>query len=66
MNMSFSANRVSTLVAVALLGGALGSYAAPAAAHSFDPLQVTVKFGDLDIGNPSGAATLYRRIPHCR
>jgi UrcA family protein len=36
----------------------------PAVADSSDPPQVTVKYGDLDVASPQGAAVLYARIGH--
>jgi UrcA family protein len=57
------ANRFRSLIATALFGLLSSSFAAlPAAADSFEPLQVTVKFGDLDVSHPTGAAVLYSRI----
>src|SRR5882672_4272907 len=51
------------LSATALCGVIASSFAAlPAAADSFSPLEVTVKFGDLDVSSPQGAAVLYNRI----
>jgi UrcA family protein len=36
--------------------------ALPAAADNTEPPKVTVKFGDLDVSHPRGAAVLYSRI----
>ena len=52
-----------TLVAGAILSVLALSFAT--ASHADDdttPPQVTVKFGDLDVSTPQGAAALYRRI----
>jgi UrcA family protein len=38
--------------------------AAPAAPSTQDVEQITVRFGDLNIDQPAGAAVLYRRIRH--
>ncbi len=56
--------RLHGAIAAVLFGAsALGLTAMPAAADSFDsPLQVTVKFADLDISRSQGAAVLYGRI----
>ena len=58
-----TANRFHSLIATSLLCVLSSGLAAlPAAADSFEPLKVTVKFGDLDVSHPQGAAVLYRRI----
>ena len=63
MNTMTTANRCLSLIATALFGLLSSSITAlPAAADSFEPLQVTVKFGDLDVSNPTGATVLYSRI----
>jgi UrcA family protein len=63
MNTMATANRFRSLIATALFGVLSSSLAAlPAAADSFEPLQVTVMFGDLDVSHSQGAAVLYRRI----
>jgi UrcA family protein len=56
--------RLHIIAAAMLLGtSALGLTAFPAAADSeAPPLQVTVKYGDLDISRPQGATVLYGRI----
>jgi len=52
-----------TLVAGAILSALAFSFAtASRADDGTTPPQVTVKFGDLNVSNPQGAATLYRRI----
>jgi UrcA family protein len=58
-----TANRFHSLIATPLFCVLSSGLAAlPAAADSFEPLKVTVKFGDLDISRPQGAAVLYLRI----
>jgi UrcA family protein len=58
-----TANRFYSLIATFLFSVLSSSLAAlPAAADSFEPLKVTVKFEDLDISHPQGAAVLYLRI----
>jgi UrcA family protein len=58
-----TANRFHSLIATSLFCVLSSGLAAlPAAADSFEPLKVTVKFGDLDVSHPQGAAVLYRRI----
>lgn len=58
-----TANRFHNLIAASLLCALSSGLAAlPAAADSFEPLKVTVKFGDLDVSHPQGAAVLYLRI----
>jgi UrcA family protein len=57
-------------VAVATAGIALSSHAALSNARSYDPSsaigndppQIAVRFADLDVSHPEGAAVLYRRI----
>jgi UrcA family protein len=65
MNM----NRLNTfgglraVLATTLVGAIAASFAVlPAAADSFDAPQITVKYGDLNLGNSQGVATLYSRI----
>ena len=63
MNTMTTTNCFRRLIVTALLGAMSSSFAAPpAAADGFDPLRVTVKFGDLDVSRPQGAAVLYGRI----
>ena len=64
MNTMTTANRCLSLIATALFGVFSSSFAAlpAAAADSLEPLKETVKFGDLDISHPKGAAVLYGRI----
>jgi UrcA family protein len=63
MNTMTTTRSLHTVIAAMLVGVStlsLGSLAA--AADTFAPLQVTVKFGDLDVSHPQGAAVLYGRI----
>jgi UrcA family protein len=63
MNTMTTAKRFHSLIVASLFGVLCSSLAAlPAAADSFEPLKVTVKFGDLDVSNPQGAIVLYGRI----
>jgi UrcA family protein len=58
-----TASRFQSLIGIALFSILSSSLAAlPAAADSVEPLKVTVKFGDLDVSKPQGAAALYGRI----
>ena len=61
MNTMTTASR--SCIATALFGAFAFSFAAlPAAADSFVAPTVTVKFADLDVLHPQGAAVLYARI----
>jgi UrcA family protein len=63
MNTPTTGNRFRSLIATALFGVlSSGLVALPAAADSLERLQVTVKFGDLDVSIPQDASMLYRRI----
>jgi UrcA family protein len=63
MNTLTATNRIPSLMATALLGVLASAFTAlPAAADSIEPLQVTVKYGDLNVSHPQGAAVLYGRI----
>jgi UrcA family protein len=56
-------NRFHSLMAGSLLCVSFSSLLTPPAlADSFEPPRATVKFGDLDISHPQGAARLYLRI----
>jgi len=60
---TISSKPLRTLVAGALLSALTFSFAVhPAVADSSDVQQITVKFGDLNIWSPAGAAALYGRI----
>jgi len=63
MNSMTTVSRFRTVIATALFGAVASSFAVPPAlADGSDPLQTTVKFSDLDIASPKGAAVLYARI----
>jgi UrcA family protein len=52
-----------TVIATALIGAIASSLAVlPAVADSFDAAQITVKYGDVNLANSQGVATLYSRI----
>jgi UrcA family protein len=63
MNTTTHIKDFRRLSAIALCGVIASSFAAlPAASDSFAPLTERVKFGDLDVSRPQGAAVLYGRI----
>jgi UrcA family protein len=63
MNAMTTGSRLRNVMATVLLGGVVfGVAVLPADADISDVPQVTVKFGDLDISSPRGAAVLYGRI----
>jgi UrcA family protein len=63
MNTLTATNRIPSLIATALLGAMASALTAqPAAANGVEPLQVTVKYADLNVSHPQGAAVLYGRI----
>ena len=64
MNPPIHATGLRRLSAAVLCGVMASSFAAPPAAEAedFEALQVKVKFSDLDVTHPQGAAVLYRRI----
>lgn len=63
MNTMTPASRFQSLIPIALVAiFSFGLPAQPVAADNFAPPEVTVKFGDLEISRPQGAAALYRRI----
>jgi UrcA family protein len=63
MNKMITANRFYSLITTSLFSVLSSNFAAlPAAADAFEPLKVTVKFGDLDVSHPQGAVVLYGRI----
>jgi UrcA family protein len=58
-----TASRFLTVIATSLFGAVASSFAVlPAIADSLDVPKVTVKYGDLNLSNPQGAAALYARI----
>jgi UrcA family protein len=64
MNPAIHTTGIRRMRAIVLSGVIASSFAAlPAAqAENFDAPRVKVKFGDLDVSHPQGAAMLYRRI----
>ena len=63
MNKTTIVSRFRNVIGTALFGAVASSFAIlPAAADSFDAPQVTVKYWDLNVSNPRGAAALYARI----
>jgi UrcA family protein len=63
MNAMTTGSRFRTVIATVLFGGVVPGFAVPPAdADSSDVPQITVKFGDLNISSPRGAAVLYGRI----
>ena len=61
MNTVIISNRVA-LIAAAILGALASGYATRSAAEDPGTRSTTVQYGDLDVSNPQGARTLYRRI----
>lgn len=63
MKTPITLTNVPRLMTAAIFGAlALGYGALSIAADNSDVPQTVVKFGDLNISNPQGAATLYSRI----
>jgi UrcA family protein len=63
MNTSTTSSPLRGLIAAAIFSTvASGFSAASIAADTTDAPQVVVQYQDLDLSNPQGAATLYRRI----
>jgi UrcA family protein len=62
MNTMNSSSRLCSLVAIAVLGAVAASFTGVAAAGNPELLQITVKYGDLNVSTAQGAATLYNRI----
>jgi UrcA family protein len=63
MKTLIASTNAPRLISTALFAAlALGSGAMSIAAAEDDVPQAIVKFGDLQLSNPQGAATLYRRI----
>ena len=61
--MNISTTNAIRLAAATLCGAiSSGLTSLPAGAAGLEPLSVTVKYGDLDVSRPQGAATLYSRI----
>jgi UrcA family protein len=63
MNTITPFTRIRRLIATAIVGTLASSFAVVcAAADDTETVSVVVKFGDLNVSNPQGAATLYGRI----
>ena len=63
MNIITPFTRIRRLIATAIVGAVASSFAVVcAAADDIETVSVVVKFGDLNVSNPQGAATLYGRI----
>ena len=63
MNTFTPATRFRGLIATAIVGALTSSFAVVStAADNTDTFSEVVKYGDLNISDPQGAATLYRRI----
>jgi UrcA family protein len=62
MNAMTTVRCLRTAIATVMFGVASGFAVLPAVADGSDVPQFTVKFGDLNISSPQGAAVLYRRI----
>jgi UrcA family protein len=63
MNRMTTISHFRAVIATALVGTMASSVTVlPAVADSFEAPQITVKYGDLNLTNPQGAATLYSRI----
>lgn len=61
MNTRYHARRIRVLVAAAVIGALASNFAAATSDVNGAPA-ITVKFSDLDLAKPQGAAALYRRI----
>ena len=63
MNTTTPFTRIRRLIATAIVSAFASSFAVVcAAADDIETVSVVVKFGDLNVSNPQGAATLYGRI----
>jgi UrcA family protein len=62
MNTMTTSTQLRGLIATAILGALISAFAGVSAAADSGARSMTVKYGDLDLSNPQGAATLYRRI----
>jgi UrcA family protein len=63
MNTITPSSRLRGLIAMAIVSTFASSFAAVcAAADRIETVSAVVKYGDLNISNPEGAAALYRRI----
>jgi UrcA family protein len=62
MNTMSTSTQFRGLIATAILGALAFGFAGVSAAADSDARSTTVKYGDLNLSDPQGAATLYRRI----
>ena len=63
MNTITPSTRLRGLIAKVLVSAVAASFTVVcAAADNTETVSVIVKYGDLNVSNPEGAATLYRRI----
>ena len=62
MNTMTTSTQLRGLIATAILGALASGFAGVSAAADSGARSMTVKYGDLNLSNPQGAATLYRRI----
>ena len=62
MNRMTTSTQLRRLIATAILGALASGFAGVSAADDSDVRSKTVKYGDLNLSNPQGAAALYGRI----
>lgn len=62
MNTSTLSTGLRSLIATAIFGALASSFSAVASADPSTSASITVKYADLNIASPSGAAVLYERI----
>jgi UrcA family protein len=62
MNTMTISTQLRGLIASAILGALASGLAGVSAAADSDTRSMTVSYGDLNLSDPQGAATLYRRI----
>jgi UrcA family protein len=62
MNTMSTSTQLRGLIATAILGALAFGFAGVSAAADSGARSTTVKYGDLNLSDPQGAATLYRRI----
>jgi UrcA family protein len=62
MNTSTLSTGLRGLIATAIFGALASSFGAVSAAEGPEPASQIVKFADLNVSNPPGAAVLYARI----
>lgn len=62
MNTITPSTRLRGLIAKALISAVAASFTVVCTAGNTETVSVIVKYADLNVSNPEGAATLYRRI----